>query len=368
MADLYRLGKASALELWNVTSFQRHNYIPYKARTQKIILHRPHSPVMALPLPIPRLHLSEIDDQSWFPAPLRASVQACLTLLWKLRFPLIQSVSPSALVAKTLHDVLGSRLKEYTFVDFCSGAGGPTPYIEREVNKAFMQAQEEEKLRNGQLGSNGHVNGYGGRENGVDFVMTDLHPHLPAWSRAAQCSKNLHYVASSVDAANAPADLLKLAGKSSRTQGKVFRLFSLAFHHFSDPLAVRILRNTLSTSDGFAVLELQGRDVGSLFIILMMGPTLMLGSWFWFWGQWAHLFWTYIIPVVPFVVVYDGIISCLRTRRDGEIMSLLREAAKAEGRSLDEWRFETGRAVHTWPTGTMQYFIGIKQRESKKSS
>lgn len=323
---------------------------------------------MALPLPIPRLHLSEIDDQSWFPAPLRASVQACLTLLWKVRFPLIQSVSPSALVAKTLHDVLGSRLEKYTFVDFCSGAGGPTPYIEREVNKAFMQAQEEEKLRNEQLGSNGHINGYGGRDKGVDFVMTDIHPHLPAWSQAAQRSKNLHYVPSSVDAANAPADLLKLAGTSSRTQGKVFRLFSLAFHHFSDPLAVRILRNTLSTSDGFAILELQGRDVGSLFTILMMGPTLMLGSWYWFWGQWDHLFWTYVIPVVPFVIVYDGIISCLRVRRDGEIMSLLREAAKAEGRSLDEWRFETGRAMHTWPTGTMQYFIGIRQGESKKSS
>ena len=131
---------------------------------------------------------------------------------------------------------------------------------------------------------------------------------------------------------------------------------------------MRILRNTLSTSDGFAILELQGRDVGSLFTILMMGPALMLGSWYWFWGQWDHLFWTYIIPVVPFVIVYDGIISCLRVRRDGEIMSLLREAAKAEGRSLDEWSFETGRAMHTWPTGTMQYFIGIKQGESKKSS
>lgn len=323
---------------------------------------------MALPLPIPRLHLSEIDDQSWFPAPLRASVQACLTLLWRVRFPLIQSVSPSALVAKTLHDVLGSRLKEYTFVDFCSGAGGPTPYIEREVNKAYKQAQAEEKLRNGQLGSNGHVNGYVGRDKGVDFVMTDIHPHLPAWSHASQRSENLHYVASSVDATNAPEDLLKLAGTSSKNQGKVFRLFSLAFHHFSDPLAVRILQNTLSTSDGFAILELQGRDLGSLFLILMMGPPLMLGSWLWFWGQWAHLFWTYIIPVVPFVVVYDGIISCLRTRRDGEIMSLLREAAKAEGRSLDGWRFETGRAVHTWPTGTMQYFIGIKEGESKKSN
>ena len=320
---------------------------------------------MALPLPIPPLRLFEINDQSWFPATLRASVQACLTLFWKFKFPIIQDTSPSALVAKTLQDVLGSRLKEYTFVDFCSGAGGPTPFIEREVNKDFKQAQEEEILRNGQLG-NGHVNGHVRKYEGVDFVMTDIHPHLPAWSSASKRSENLHYVTSSVDAANAPENLLELAGTSSGNKGKAFRLFSLAFHHFPDPLAIRILQNTLATSDGFAILELQGRDVGNLFTMFMMGPPLILGSWYWFWGQWAHLFWTYILPVVPFVVVFDGIVSCLRTRRDREVMSLIQEAAKAEGMSLDGWRFETGMARHTWPAATMQYFIGMKERTGKK--
>lgn len=164
-------------------------------------------------------------------------------------------------------------------------------------------------------------------------------------------------MAAPVDAANAPGNLLSLAGcPADRRGGKIMRLFSLAFHHFPDPLARDILRNTLHTSDGFAIFELQGRDVGNLATVLMLGPLLWLGSWYWFWGQWGHLFWTYIIPVVPFVVVYDGLVSCLRTRRDGEVLALMRQVGGWEG-----WRVESGSEVHTWPGGRLQWFVGVKE-------
>lgn len=252
-------------------------------------------------------------------------------------------------------------------MDFCSGAGGPTPYIEREVNRSYKRASARKQL-NGQLGQpqNGYVDGgeEGEEESGVDFVMTDIHPHIAAWSKASKRSENLRFVPSSVDAANAPKNLLALAGTpsygnviSKEKNKKIFRLFSLAFHHFDDPLATQILKNTLETSDGFAIFELQGRDMGNLFTVLMIGPLLWLGSWYWFWGQWEHLVWTYVIPVVPFVTVFDGLVSCLRTRRDGEVMDLVRRT----GKSVDGWRFETGGARHTWPAGRMQYFIGIKE-------
>ena len=125
-------------------------------------------------------------------------------------------------------------------------------------------------------------------------------------------------------------------------------------------LAERILVNTMQTSEGFAIFELQGRDVGNLFIVLMTGPLLLLGSWYWFWGNWGLLFWTYVIPIVPFVIVYDGLISCLRTRSDKELLGLLRQAAQNIEGGVDGWRFETGRERHTWPTGTIQYFIAVK--------
>ncbi|KAL8887095.1 MAG: hypothetical protein Q9192_006376, partial [Flavoplaca navasiana] len=105
-------------------------------------------------LQIPRIHFYEIDDQAWqdpqshsntkipltpprFPSFLREKVQACLTLVWIKHFPPFQSSSPATLIVKTLQSLLGPSIKDYTFIDFCSGAGGPTAEFEREINRAL---------------------------------------------------------------------------------------------------------------------------------------------------------------------------------------------------------------------------------------
>lgn len=258
-------------------------------------------------------------------------------------------------------------------MDFCAGAGGPTPAIEGEVNGLVRRMRTKPSGQGDLLANNDGTDeekktGAGG---GVDFVLTDIHPHLAAWERASARSSHLKYVARSVDAANAPRDLLDwvVEGAAATTttttvtgagsSRKIFRLFNLAFHHFDDELARKIMANTLETSEGFAIFELQGRDVGNLLTVLLIAPLLWLGSWYWFWGQWGHLFWTYVVPVVPIVTVYDGLVSCLRTRREREVLNLVKEAAKAGG-GLDGWKFEAGGETHTWPIGSMQYLIGVK--------
>lgn len=157
--------------------------------------------------------------------------------------PFLQASSPAALVASTLRRVLGGKenVTKYTFVDFCAGAGGPTPEVERILNAQLLE-ESGSVAAGGQRKEGG--NGGGGP---VQFVLTDLHPHLDAWTAAAKKSDNLTFIAESVDAANAPRGLL---GKDEGEK-KVFRLFNLAFHHFDDPLAADILRNTLETADGF---------------------------------------------------------------------------------------------------------------------
>jgi hypothetical protein len=116
-------------------------------------------------------------------------------------------------------------------VDFASGAGGPTAYIERRLNDE-LALHDGEKER-------------------VPFVLTDIAPHIKAWEALSKKSKHLSYVSHPVDAANAPSKEKLLEGLSGRDESKVMRLFSLAFHHFDDELAGRILRNTVETSDGF---------------------------------------------------------------------------------------------------------------------
>jgi len=47
------------------------------------------------------------------------------------------------MAAQLLIRELGSTLSQYTFIDFCAGAGGPTPSIEREVNGHLRSKNEK---------------------------------------------------------------------------------------------------------------------------------------------------------------------------------------------------------------------------------
>lgn len=156
-------------------------------------------------------------------------MQDYLTLGWTNKFPLIQPVSPAALVSRILSSVLGPRISDYVYVDFASGAGGPTPYIENHLNEELRTAGKEE----------------------VKFVLTDISPHTAAWEVAAKNSKNISFVPQSIDATDAPSSDTLLKDVPDVKDKKVMRLFSLAFHHFDDDLAAKVLENTIETSDGF---------------------------------------------------------------------------------------------------------------------
>jgi hypothetical protein len=40
--------------------------------------------------------------------------------------------------------------------------------------------------------------------------------------------------------------------------------------------------------------------------------------------RWSRLFWTYLVPAVPFLVLFDGVVSCLRTYTPDELRELTR--------------------------------------------
>ncbi|KFZ02524.1 hypothetical protein V500_00146 [Pseudogymnoascus sp. VKM F-4518 (FW-2643)] len=154
--------------------------------------------------------------------------------------PIMQKHSPAQVVSRILYNTLDKSVTEYTYVDFCAGAGGPTPCIERELNQKLAKTKPSPEHTGPPAV---HVNGEPNEP--VQFVMTDLHPHIAEWKEACIKSKNLTFVSKPVDTTNAPADLILDDGK------KVFRMFNLAFHHFDDNLGRDILKNTLETSDGF---------------------------------------------------------------------------------------------------------------------
>jgi hypothetical protein len=161
--------------------------------------------------------------------------------------PVLQKTSPAQLVASTLRRVLASSVTNYTYVDFCAGAGGPTPFIEQDLNSQLIMDRQKSSATTSGHATNSSTPANGDGDTGaVMFVLTDLHPHIAEWTKAAAKSENLSFVSKPVDAADAPTDLIKHGGNK-----KTFRLFFLAFHHFDDPMARKILRNTMETADGF---------------------------------------------------------------------------------------------------------------------
>ncbi|KAI0152683.1 hypothetical protein GGR57DRAFT_469960 [Xylariaceae sp. FL1272] len=316
---------------------------------------------------IPRLHLFEIDDQPWFPAFLRRYVQMGLLHLWTTKVPIIQECTPASLVAQVLQNELGQDVSKHTFVDFCSGAGGPTPEIERVLNEKLKDQQSTPfpKVRfNGTayVDDNDSASAVKNTAAGTSsrsktpyahFVLTDLHPNISSWKEAEKKSSHITYVSEPVDASNVSQALL--SGHVAKDK-KVFRLFNLAFHHFDDNLAQKVLQDTIETSDGFGIFELQSRDWKSLAACVLFGFIAWIFTLFLYWWNPLMLLFSFCIPIVPFVLFFDGVISALRTRTFSEVNHMFRACSKKRSR----WELRTGTETFMWPVGRMTWIIGIK--------
>ncbi|KAF2141383.1 uncharacterized protein K452DRAFT_228869 [Aplosporella prunicola CBS 121167] len=303
--------------------------------------------------------LFEICDLWLFPPFLRRRCQAMLTAEWTHRLPLLQSASPAELAAEVilgaLDEIDGADAdgdgEGLTVVDFCSGGGGPVPVIERLVNQKRAQRKQQP----------------------IPFRLTDISPHIDAWMAAAAQSSHLSFVPQSVDATDPPPAVISTTNNSPSdpeyTSGtRVFRLYCLAFHHFPDDLARRTLVSTLGTADGFAILELQDRRLLSLLMMALDFGLVLLVTPFWFWNDPLQLLFTYLLPVLPAVLSFDGAVSALRTRTFGEVVRLVEAGREGEAGVVGEvgtlerwgWRFRGGRELHTWPIGYFNYVVGTR--------
>ena len=169
----------------------------------------------------PRMHLAEIEDQSWCPHWLREHSHKALARTW--RISVSDQGSPAVQACKILVNQLGGpkNTTKYTFVDACSGAGGPTPLIEKRMNE--------------QLHSSGL--------NSVRFVLTDLWPDIKAWKAITSRSENISYIEEPINALKG----VRLTG----AEGKECRMFNLSFHHFDDVAAEKVLAGAVESADAF---------------------------------------------------------------------------------------------------------------------
>ncbi|KAH6842770.1 hypothetical protein B0I37DRAFT_203350 [Chaetomium sp. MPI-CAGE-AT-0009] len=299
-----------------------------------------------------------------FPPILRAYMQAALTATWTTHIPLLQTSSPAQIVANLLRIHLSPNLHSHIFIDFCAGAGGPTPSIERHLNHPYSpnhssssSSTAKESTSNGQAKS---------PERPLHFVLTDLHPHTELWAKAvAQApAGTISYVAEPVDAARVPRELIRRC-RGEEGKKKVFRLFNLAFHHFDDGLARRILRDTVDGGgEGFGIFELQDRGIAGFVACCFLGIGIMVMAPYYalLWGEPLSLLLTYVLPILPAVLVFDGWMSCLRTRTPDEIEALLRTCGAEGGEEeIAKWEVMSGSEKFMWPVGSVDWVICVKR-------
>lgn len=256
---------------------------------------------------MPRLHLFEFEDQDWFPATWRDYGTDFLQFL-TARTNAFRPVLP--LLEKALKACGTPRI-----VDLASGGGGGWLGLGVELAEKFP---------------------------GLRITLTDAFPNLPAFRRAA-AQPFIDYIETPVSALQVPAGL------------EGVRSLFLAFHHFRPAEARRILQNALDSGNPVAVFEGQGRNLPSLLAMFFSPLTVLLATPFIRPFRPGRIFFTYLLPVVPLFVWWDGLVSALRTYSVGELNCLIGELKGSE-----RFAWETG-TLKSGPS-TITYLLGLPVR------
>jgi hypothetical protein len=125
----------------------------------------------------------------------------------------------------------------------------------------------------------------------------------------------------------------------------------------------------MQTADGFAIIELQDRYLSSFALMLGHIPLIYATSIFRYWRDITMLLFVYMIPVVPAINTFDGLVSCLRTRSFREVMSLINAEVQAKSTTgpeklavKDDWLFKSAYEMHSWPVGYMNWITGYRRK------
>lgn len=256
-----------------------------------------------------RVQFIELHEQPWFPSSLRDDVTDAIQFGYNLMkgyapvVPLLQSVIDSS---------ANGRSDRQTIVDMCSGGGGPWLELSRMLRCGSAESSAGNSVGN-----------YARDSARLQIWLTDKYPNLDAFqnlSAASDCDCRISYYPKSVDAMNVPREL------------KGMRTMFTSFHHFSPDAARAILQNAVDAGENVGVFEITRRAPSAIAVIfvgvlLMFLHTPRIRPF-----RWSRLLWTYLIPIIPLVLLFDGVVSCLRTYRPQELREIVNKLTACEYR------------------------------------
>ncbi len=254
-----------------------------------------------------RIHLFEFEDQKWFPSFLRNYGTDFLQFLsnkTKMYKPIIP------LLKQVLSDSNANQI-----IDLGSGGGGGLLWLNSELKKEVPD---------------------------LKLILTDYYPNIPAFEYTKKQADNFEYISVPIDARAVPTEL-----KGLRTQ-------FLSLHHFRPKDAKLILQNAVDSGNGIAIFEAQERSVPSIIAMIFSPISVLLTTPFIRPFKLGRIIFTYLIPIVPLFVLWDGVVSSLRTYSIKEMNALVDQLNHS-----DSYNWKIGK-LKSGP-GIVLYLIGTKK-------
>jgi ubiquinone/menaquinone biosynthesis C-methylase UbiE len=243
-----------------------------------------------------RIHLFEFEDFPWFPNWIRELMTRYIQTFHKV---LKTSDLLTPLVEKGL-----SYSSSTHILDLCSGSGGP-------MIEVLEKLKEKEKFADLQL------------------TLTDLYPNQKAIKKIKRDGKrDLDYLEASLDATKVD---LNLRGLRTMVSG---------LHHMRSEVAKLILQNAKVSQQPILIFEISDNSapiflwwlaipvafITSLFVTPMVRPMSV-----------QQLIFTYLIPILPLFIAWDGAVSNARTYTLEDMEELIK------GLSDEKYQWEMGK-------------------------
>jgi hypothetical protein len=217
--------------------------------------------------------LKELEDYTWFPPLFRRYQLEFIGSLvnWlKIYKPLV----PILLKLKSVTDI-------QKVIDLCSGSGGPAIFMQQQIGNSYST------------------------------VLTDKFP--PPFAKQP-----------SVTYLNESVDVLHINPEPDT----LYSMYN-AFHHFTSVEQLQIIEKVIQSQSSIMIVEILTPSINSYLSVFLSGTILQwITAAFVKPFSFKRLVFTYIIPINIFTVVYDGLISVLRSKSVKQYKKLIGNISK----------------------------------------
>lgn len=242
-----------------------------------------------------RFHSFEFCDQSWVKGIVREAFMDCLEAIYRSFGPYEKNFTTLALEAKT----------KGTIIDLATGNAAPILTFLKFLEKKGKASGKDATIQN------------------LTVIATDLYPHLESWQTIQKKHPFFSFKEQPFDAIRQKEDI-----------PCVYTMFS-AFHHFNEDQAVEIITSKVSETSDLMIFEMTPRDYLANYAWLPFAmPFFMLSSLFARKLKFGKILISMIVPIVPAMVIFDGLMSNLRTYTRPELEVLADLASKASGKNI----------------------------------